>query len=264
MTRTSFRTTVVLAGLALLAGIRLAPVLGPSAIPAMSLLWLLVLVFLLSAVYRILRTWTGRAWAGAVVVLLILSPVILTAVPASPATTIQLPCPRNWTRLTTFMLRASPMAALTFEVDGATVKICYSRPAARGRRMLGGKNVPYGQIWRTGANEPTTIITPVPLEVAGVLVPPGRVALYTVPGPETWEIVLNRSTSQWGHESQYTEAVRAQELGRTVVPSESVTTPVERFTITVDPEAQGNSSRTDLVLSWEGTRVRIPVMPASR
>jgi hypothetical protein len=264
VTRTSFRTTVVLAGLALLAGIRLAPVLGPSAIPAISLLWLLVLVFLLSAVYRILRTWTGRAWAAAVVVLLVLSPVILTAVPASPATTIQLPCPRNWTRLTTFMLRASPMAALTFEVDGATVKICYSRPAARGRRMLGGKNVPYGQIWRTGANEPTTIITPVALEVAGVLVPPGRVTLYTVPGPETWEIVLNRSTSQWGHESQYTEAVRAQELGRTVVPSESVTTPVERFTITVDPEAQGNSSRTDLVLAWEGTRVRIPVMPASR
>ena len=264
MARSRFRATVVLAGVALLAGIWLAPVLGPSAIPAISLLWLLILLYLLSAVYRILRTWTGRAWAGAAVVLLILAPVILTAVPASPATTIRLPCPRNWTRLTTFMLRASPMTAATFEVDGATVKICYSRPAARGRRMLGGKNVPYGRIWRTGANEPTTIITPVALEVAGIVVPPGRVSLYTVPGPQTWEIVLNRSTRQWGHESQYTEAVRIQELGRTIVPSESATPPVERFTITVASEAQGNSGRTDLVLAWEGTRVRIPVLPASR
>ena len=264
MARSRFRATVVLAGVALLAGIWLAPVLGPSAIPAISLLWLLILLYLLSAVYRILRTWTGRAWAGAVVVLLILAPVILTAMPASPATTILLPCPRNWTRLTTFMLRASPMTAVTFEVGGATVKICYSRPAARGRRMLGGKNVPYGQIWRTGANEPTTIITPVALKVAGIVVPPGRVSLYTVPGPETWEIVLNRSTRQWGHESQYTEAVRTQELGRAIVPSESATPPVERFTITVASEAQGTSGRTDLVLVWEGTRVRIPVLAASR
>lgn len=264
MNRSSFRTTVVLAGLALLAGLWLAPVLGPSAIPAISLLWVLVVAYLLSAVYRVVRSWTGRAWAGAVLVLLALSPVILTAVPASPATTILLPCPRNWTRLTTFMLRASPMASLTFRVDGATVKVCYSRPAARGRRMLGGKNAPFGQLWRTGANEPTTIITPVPLEVAGVLVPPGRASLYTVPGPETWEIILNRSTRQWGHESQYTEVVRAQELGRSVLPSESAVPPVERFTITADPEAAGNGSRTNLVLAWEGTRVRISVTPGSR
>jgi DUF2911 family protein len=156
------------------------------------------------------------------------------------------------------------MQSVTFQMDGATVKVCYSRPAARGRRMLGGKFVPFGQLWRTGANEPTTIITPVALEVAGVLVPPGRAALYTVPGPETWEIILNRSTRQWGHESQYTEAVRGQELGRSILPSERADPALERFTITAESEAGGNSSRTDLVLAWEGIRVRIPVTPAVR
>jgi hypothetical protein len=264
VSRSRFRATVLLAGLALVAGLWLAPVLGPAAIPAISLLWLLILVFLLSAAYRVFKQWTGTAWAGVLIVLLALAPVILTAVPASPATTLRLPCPRNWTRLTTFMLRASPMKSLTFEVGGSPVKICYSSPAARGRRMLGGKNVPYGQLWRTGANEPTTIISPVPLNIAGLTVPAGRTALYTVPGPETWEIVLNRSTRQWGHESQYTEAVRAQELGRVIVPSEAAATPAERFTIRVGADSGGNRGRTDLLLAWEGTQVRVVVAPASR
>jgi hypothetical protein len=261
VSRSRFRATVALAGLALLAGLWLAPVLGPSAIPAISLLWGLVLLFLLSAVYRILRTWTGKAWALALVVLMALSPVILTALPTPPSTTLHLPCPRNWTRLTTYMLRASPMQSVTFQVNGATVKVCYSRPAARGRRMLGGKFVPFGQLWRTGANEPTTIITPVALDVAGVLVPAGRAALYTVPGPETWEVILNRSTGQWGHESQYTEAVRGQELGRSILPSQSANPALDRFTITAETQEAG---RTDLVLAWEGIRVRIPVTAASR
>lgn len=264
MTRSRFRAGVVLAGFALLAGLWLAPVLGPSAIPAISLLWLLAVVYMLSAVYRILRIWTGRAWAGALVVLAALSPMILTAMPASPATALLLPCPRNWTRLTTFMLRASPMTSLTFQVAGSTVKICYSRPAARGRTMLGGKNLPFGQLWRTGANEPTTIITPVALMVAGVLVPPGRAALYTVPGPETWEIILNRSTGQWGHESQYSEAVRAQELGRAILRSETAAPAVERFRITAEPDTASTGAGTELVLVWEGTRVRIPVAPGLR
>jgi hypothetical protein len=264
VTRSRFRAGVVLAGLALLAGLWLAPVLGPSAIPAISLLWLLAVVYMISAVYRILRIWTGRAWAGAVVVLAALSPMILTAMPASPGTALRLPCPRNWTRLTTFMLRASPMTSLTFQVGESTVKICYSRPAARGRTMLGGKHVPFGQLWRTGANEPTTIITPVALSVAGVLVPPGRAALYTVPGPETWEIILNRSTSQWGHESQYSEAIRAQELGRAILRSETTAPMVERFRITAEPHTAGAGAGTELVLVWEGTRVRIPVAPGLR
>lgn len=122
--------------------------------------------------------------------------------------------------------------------------------------MLGGKYVPFGRLWRTGANEPTTIIATGALEIAGIPVPAGRTTLYTVPGPETWEVILNRSTSQWGIESEYGDAVKAQELGRAILRSETAAAPVERLTLSVEPEA--------LVLRWERTQVRIPVLSAPR
>src|SRR5688572_14558466 len=78
--------------------------------------------------------------------------------------------------------RQSPLDSLTFQVAGKPVKVCYGRPSLRGRQMLGSAAIPYGKLWRTGANEPTIFITPVALQVAGVKVPPGTYSLYTVPG----------------------------------------------------------------------------------
>jgi hypothetical protein len=152
--------------------------------------------------------------------------------------------------------RQSPLDSLTFTIAKQTVKICYGRPSARGRMMIGGKGVPYGKLWRTGANEPTVIFTPVALEIAGVKVPPGKYALYSVPGEKEWQIIVNRSTSQWGHENEYTKAVEAQEVGRGKVPAERLSAPVETFTISPDP-ATGDTQR--LVLTWETTRVAIPI-----
>ena len=91
--------------------------------------------------------------------------------------------------------------------------------------MLGGEAIPYGKLWRTGANEPTVFFAPVPLKVAGIDVPPGVYSLYTVPGAKEWEVIVNRSVSQWGHESEYTDKVKAQELGRGKVKSESISPP---------------------------------------
>jgi len=152
--------------------------------------------------------------------------------------------------------RQSPLDSLTFTVGRQAVKICYGRPGARGRTMIGGKAVPYGQLWRTGANEPTVIFTPVALEIAGVKVPPGKYSLYSVPGEKEWEIIVNRSTSQWGHENEYTKEVQAQEVGRGKVPAERLSAPVESFTIGPDP-ASGETQH--LVLTWEKTRVAIPI-----
>jgi Protein of unknown function (DUF2911) len=156
--------------------------------------------------------------------------------------------------------RQSPLDSLTFTVAKQTVKVCYGRPSARGRTMIGGKGVPYGKLWRTGANEPTVIFTPVALEIAGVKVPPGKYSLYSVPGEKEWEIIVNRSTSQWGHENEYTKAVQAQEVGRGKVPAEKLSAPVETFTISADP-AGGETQR--LVLAWEKARVSIPIKAAS-
>jgi hypothetical protein len=124
--------------------------------------------------------------------------------------------------------------------------------------MLGGKDIPYGKLWRTGANEPTIFFAPIPLQVAGITVPPGTYSLYTVPGPKEWEIIVNRSISQWGKEDNYTDQVKAQELGRAKVKSEPVSAPVETFTIRAEPD--GNNA--NLVLEWEKARVKIPFKAA--
>jgi hypothetical protein len=154
--------------------------------------------------------------------------------------------------------RKSPLDSLTVAVGGKPLKLCYGRPSSRGRKMLGGAAVPYGKLWRTGANEPTIFFAPVPLTLAGIKVPPGAYSLYSVPNAGEWEIIVNRSIKQWGEESNYTAAVKAQEVGRARVKSESVSNPVETFTIRSEPAGKGAA----LVLEWEKTRVRIPVQPA--
>ncbi|CAN5905411.1 hypothetical protein BH23GEM7_BH23GEM7_01360 [soil metagenome] len=153
--------------------------------------------------------------------------------------------------------RTSPYDSTMVTVGGAQAKVCYGRPAARGRTMLGGEAVPYGQLWRTGANEPTIIHLPFAAEIAGVRVEPGSYSLYTMPGEQEWTVILNRSTSQWGHESQYTDQVRAQEVGRGTVRSERTDSPVETFTIRAEP---GGQNQAHMILEWENTRVRIPVV----
>ncbi len=151
--------------------------------------------------------------------------------------------------------RRSPLDSVRFEIQGAPVMICYGRPSARGRQIMGGL-LPYGSLWRTGANEPTMIHSSVALDIAGVRVAPGTYSLYTVPGESEWELIVNRSISQWGHESRYSEEVRAQEVGRVKVKSESTEEHVETFTIRALPADDGNAT---VLLEWEKTRVRIPI-----
>lgn len=185
----------------------------------------------------------------------------LTTVMSSPAPATALPvgahadtaCP---SRNVPIPGRKSPLDSVSFTIANQPVKVCYGRPSLRGRTMIGGKDVPFGKLWRTGANEPTVFFNPIALTVAGVKVPPGVYSLYTVPGPREWEIIVNRSTSQWGKENQYTDAVKAQELGRGKVKSETLTAPVETFTIRAEPSGDKAAS---LILEWEKTRVRIPI-----
>lgn len=154
--------------------------------------------------------------------------------------------------------RPSPLDSLTFQVGGHAVKICYGRPSARGRTMIGGQNVPFDKLWRTGANEPTMIHTLGPISVAGVPLDAGSYSLYTVPGASEWAVVLNRSITQWGHESQYRGEVAAAEVGRGTVPSEEMSEHVETLTFRAEPGPGGGAT---LILEWEHTRVRIPVAP---
>ncbi len=151
--------------------------------------------------------------------------------------------------------RRSPLDSVTFKIQDKTVKVCYGRPSARGRSIMGGL-VPYGSLWRTGANEPTMLHTAVALEVAGISIEPGSYSLYTVPGESQWEIVVNRSISQWGHESRYTADVQAQEVGRAIVAAGASEEHVEMFTMRAEP---GEGDTAMLVMEWERTRVKVPI-----
>jgi hypothetical protein len=151
--------------------------------------------------------------------------------------------------------RTSPRDSLAFQAGGAVVKVCYSRPSSRGRTMIGGTSVPYGKVWRTGANEATMIHTTGHLVVAGIHLDAGTYSLYTVPGEREWEVIINRSYMQWGHESTYTDSVRAQEVGRGRVPAQHVDQAIEQFTMRAERQADGDAN---LILEWEHSRVAIP------
>ena len=153
--------------------------------------------------------------------------------------------------------RASPLDSIAVQIGAGTMKLCYSRPAARGRKVVGGL-VPFDQPWRLGANEATSIQVPFAAEIAGVRVEPGTYTLYAIPGASKWQIVVNRSVQRWG--VPIDNDVRAKDVGAGTVTTESLGAPVETLTLKFAPAA-GNT--TELVLEWEKTRVRIPIRRAS-
>jgi len=153
--------------------------------------------------------------------------------------------------------RRSTYDSVAINVAGKRALLCYGRPRANGREIFGGL-VKYGQLWRTGADEPTTLHIAFPATIAGVRVGPGSYSIYTVPGETEWEVVVNKSTSHWGHESSYA-GVKDQEVGRGKVKSETLSDAVDQFTIRATPAG----ASTNLVLEWEKTRVRIPIVPVS-
>lgn len=162
--------------------------------------------------------------------------------------------------------RPSPYDSAAVVVDSASLKICYSRPFARGRVVFGGL-VPLDTLWRTGANEPTILLLGLDAEVAGLPVKRGKYSIYTVPGETEWTIVLNAATRQWGQTrdmilpdgteslNSYTPDVRAREVGRARVETRSVEY-TEQFTARFEQVAEG---RVELWLEWENTRVVVPV-----
>ena len=187
---------------------------------------------------------------------------VLAATPAlaQGAATVDVACKpqRPWDQV---KKRVSPYDSTEFRVFGQRALVCYGRPSLRGRHMVGGEAVPYGKLWRTGANEPTIVHLPVAATIAGIKVQPGSYSLYTVPTEKEWTVIVNRSTSQWGEEHGYTADIQKQEVGRAQVPAEALQAPVEQFTIRALPRGgQG----ADLVLEWERSRVVVPVQATGK
>ena len=124
----------------------------------------------------------------------------------------------------------------------------YGRPSMRGRTIM-GELVPYGEVWRTGANEATHLVTTRDLRIEDVNVPAGTYTLYTLPGESGWQLIINRQTGQWG-----TEYDPSQDLARIPMQVRRTPQPVEQFTIDFEP---GSANAFALHLSWENTRATV-------
>jgi hypothetical protein len=149
--------------------------------------------------------------------------------------------------------RPSPLGATVVTLGGQDAKLCYGRPNAKGRKIM-GELVPFGTPWRMGANEATALHLPFAAEIGGVKVEPGVYSLYAIPGEKEWEIVVNRQFERWG--IPINEGVMAANVGSFKRPVAATSAPVEQLTFTwaSHGEAMGH-----LVMEWENTRVEIPV-----
>jgi hypothetical protein len=145
--------------------------------------------------------------------------------------------------------RPSPPAQAQCKLaDGKTITVDYSSPRANGRKIMGGL-VPYGQVWRTGANEATTFVTGADLTVAGKDVPAGSYTIFTVPTADGWTLIINKHTGQWGIPYKY----ESEELARVPMSASKTAGPVENFTISFDQSGGGCT----LQLSWENTQAKV-------
>jgi hypothetical protein len=139
---------------------------------------------------------------------------------------------------------ASEAATASVTVAGGTIDIHYNTPHMRGRKIMGGL-VPYGQVWRTGANPATTLITSVPLKFGTLLVPAGTHTIYTLPSAGTWQLIINNETGQWG-----TEYKPEMDLGRVPMMAKSMAAPQEIMSVSFQ-HTTANSS--ELHVRWETT-----------
>jgi len=146
---------------------------------------------------------------------------------------------------------ASPPGEATLKfADGKTVSFQYSRPSMRGRKIFGGL-VPYDQVWRTGANAASSLKTDVALTIGGANVPAGSYTLYTLPSANSWKLIINKQTGQWG-----TNYDQSQDLARVDMKVSQRSSPLEQFTISFDKT--GGDSAT-LKLEWDTTIASVEV-----
>jgi hypothetical protein len=116
---------------------------------------------------------------------------------------------------------------------------------------LGSELAPYGKIWRTGANEATSLVTAADLVIGGAKVPAGSYTIYTLPAESGWKLIINKQTGQWG--TVYDEK---QDLVRVDLQKSAVAQPVEQFTISFDKKGEDSAN---LQLDWENTRLTVAV-----
>jgi hypothetical protein len=155
--------------------------------------------------------------------------------------------------------RLSPHETISAVIDGNRVSIIYGRPYTKSpkdgeMRKIWGGLVPYGAIWRTGADEATLLITQKPITIGDAAVPAGAYTLFTLPNEDgTAKLIINKQVGQWGvGPKSYDES---QDLARVDLKKEPLDKPVDQFTMAVEKNSAGGGV---LKLSWENTQFSVP------
>jgi hypothetical protein len=141
----------------------------------------------------------------------------------------------------------SPHVRTEWLVDGASIAIEYGRPSLKGRALKGFEW--YGQEWRTGADQATTLKTDKTLKFGTLVVPPGTYSIYTLTGDQPWQLIVNKTLPSWG--IPYPGS--ASDLGRAAMRMGTNATPVDLLTISIDDTPAGATLRID----WGTTRASI-------
>jgi hypothetical protein len=149
----------------------------------------------------------------------------------------------------------SPRDTVRIAAAGAGISIDYGRPAARGRTIFGGL-VPFGRVWRTGADDATTLTIDRTVRIGDVRLEPGSYSLYTVPGRESWLLGINRGTGMAAAMSPDP----ANDVGRVPMTVRPLPEHIERLTIRLEPNANGAVLR----IQWERTEASVPIIVEGR
>jgi hypothetical protein len=132
--------------------------------------------------------------------------------------------------------------------DAKTITVDYSSPRMKGRKIF-GELVPYGEVWRTGANEATTFVTNANLTAEGKDIPAGSYTIFSVPAQDSWTLIVSKKTGEWGIPYKY----ESEELARVPMKVSPTPGPVENFTIAFD---QSGGACT-MQLSWENAQASV-------
>ena len=144
--------------------------------------------------------------------------------------------------------RPSPMAVAKMKKDNAYIKVTYCQPHLRNRKMLGDQ-IPYGQVWRLGANEATEITLTQDVELGGEKVNAGTYSMFAIPNKNSWTIILNNELGLWGA-YEYDES---NDVARIEVPVQKSSETYEPFTI------KFSETGTAMMMMWDDTMVEVPV-----
>jgi Protein of unknown function (DUF2911) len=149
--------------------------------------------------------------------------------------------------------RPSPPAKAECQLpNGKSVTVDYSSPRAKGRKIFGSL-VPYGKVWRAGANEATTLVTASDISVGGKTVPPGDYTIFAIPAEDKWTLIVSKKTGEWGTAYPGPE----NDLARIDMKASKTSAPVENFTIAFDQSGNGCAMR----MEWENTRASVEITP---